>query len=237
MFFVYKTTNIVNGKFYIGVHSGSIDDNYLGSGIALRRAILKYGRDNFKREILEIFECKQAAYKHEELLVGEELVHSNECYNLKSGGYGGWSHVDSSGDKNPMKNHLVRAKVALAIAASYTPVRRLENSKRMKVLRSQMLVQPRSGISHTAESRALMSEKLMGRKAWNAGLKMPSESVATKEKKKLAACNRIANGFDMGSLSRGKQYNMQTVICPYCNKVGSGGNMTRYHFDNCRIKK
>ncbi len=27
------------------------------------------------------------------------------------------------------------------------------------------------------------------------------------------------------------------VICPYCEKEGKGGGMTRYHFDNCKLKK
>lgn len=35
---------------------------------------------------------------------------------------------------------------------------------------------------------------------------------------------------------RGKSHNLKTVICPYCNKSGSGPNMTRYHFNNCKVK-
>ena len=55
-YLVYKTTNLVNGKIYIGQHQTyDLNDGYLGSGILLRRAIEKYGEENFKREIL--FEC------------------------------------------------------------------------------------------------------------------------------------------------------------------------------------
>lgn len=53
-FIVYKTTNVVNDKIYIGQHcTENIDDNYIGSGLVLLKAIDKYGKNSFKREILE----------------------------------------------------------------------------------------------------------------------------------------------------------------------------------------
>jgi len=49
----YITTNKVNGKQYVGMHStDNVDDGYLGSGIAIINAINKYGKENFTREIL-----------------------------------------------------------------------------------------------------------------------------------------------------------------------------------------
>ena len=52
MGFVYKTTNLIDGKIYIGKYSGK-DKKYLGSGTYLKNAINKYGRENFIREIIE----------------------------------------------------------------------------------------------------------------------------------------------------------------------------------------
>lgn len=60
---VYITTNLINGKQYVGDHSTTnINDNYLGSGKHLLRAIKKYGRKNFAKEILETFETKEEAF-------------------------------------------------------------------------------------------------------------------------------------------------------------------------------
>jgi len=50
---VYITTNLINGKKYIGSHIIKKDnDNYLGSGVNLKKALNKYGKNNFNREIL-----------------------------------------------------------------------------------------------------------------------------------------------------------------------------------------
>lgn len=55
MNFVYLTTNKINGKQYVGSHNGEINDGYLGSGLLILKAIRKYGKENFKIELLE--EC------------------------------------------------------------------------------------------------------------------------------------------------------------------------------------
>lgn len=95
---VYKTTNIVNGKYYIGVHkTKNPDDAYLGSGKLLKRAVEKYGRDSFRKEIVEVFERADEAFSLELLLVGEDVVALPECYNVKVGGRGGWDHMFENG--------------------------------------------------------------------------------------------------------------------------------------------
>jgi len=54
MSIIYKTTNLINGKFYVGQHFTSADDGYLGSGKAIILSIKKYGKENFFRETLEV---------------------------------------------------------------------------------------------------------------------------------------------------------------------------------------
>lgn len=94
MYTVYKTVNLVNGKYYIGVHkTDNPDDSYLGSGKLLKRAISKYGVNNFKKEIIAIFDNKEQAYS----LENELVVISEQSYNLKLGGEGGFDLINSSG--------------------------------------------------------------------------------------------------------------------------------------------
>ena len=58
--FVYKTTNLINKKIYVGVHStDNLDDWYLGSGKRLLLAIRKYGKENFKREIISFVDSRE----------------------------------------------------------------------------------------------------------------------------------------------------------------------------------
>lgn len=53
MAYVYLITNIVNGKKYIGSsRKPQIDENYYGSGKAIKCALKKYGKNNFTRSIL-----------------------------------------------------------------------------------------------------------------------------------------------------------------------------------------
>ena len=89
--FLYKTTNLKDGKFYIGAHSTyDLNDGYLGSGYKLRRSIIKYGKENFKLEILEFFQDKNSLYIKENQVVDSKLLLDPLCMNLKEGGTGGW---------------------------------------------------------------------------------------------------------------------------------------------------
>mgnify|MGYP004532075931 CR=1 FL=1 len=87
--FTYKTTNLLNGKYYYGVHNtNDLNDGYLGSGKLLKVAIKKYGRQNFKREILEFFDSNEAAFLAESELVTREVINDRNTYNVTLGGYG-----------------------------------------------------------------------------------------------------------------------------------------------------
>lgn len=111
MFTVYKITNLVNLKYYIGVHKTNDPyDKYMGSGPAIKAAIEKYGVNSFKKEILFSFRDEISAYDKEKELL-KDVWHLDECYNMTEGGIGSWSHVDSSGDSNCMKNPEIVIKV------------------------------------------------------------------------------------------------------------------------------
>ena len=98
-YLVYKTTCLVNGKIYIGKHeTDNLDDGYLGSGILIRRAIEKYGEENFTREIL--FECssREEMNSKEAELVNKEFLNRDDVYNLKRGGEGGFDFINNNSE-------------------------------------------------------------------------------------------------------------------------------------------
>ena len=48
--YIYKTTNLINGKIYVGKHKGAFTEKYLGSGVHLKRAVKIYGKECFSVE-------------------------------------------------------------------------------------------------------------------------------------------------------------------------------------------
>jgi hypothetical protein len=90
--FIYKTTNLKNGKFYVGMHSThNLNDGYLGSGLRLRRSVRRNGPENFKIEYLEFFDNRIELTNREKQLVNEDLLKDPMCMNIRPGGSGGWT--------------------------------------------------------------------------------------------------------------------------------------------------
>lgn len=104
--FTYKTTNLINGKTYIGVHStNDLDDGYIGCGVysqayavaskkhglksAFIDAVVKYGYFNFSREILKFYDSAAEAYEDERKIVDYNFVMRKDTYNIQIGGTGG----------------------------------------------------------------------------------------------------------------------------------------------------
>jgi group I intron endonuclease len=89
--FIYKTTNDINGKIYIGkaCSKNTMKDSYLGSGVALKKAMKKYGRANFKREIIEFCKTSDEAKELEKLYVSiYKEIYKGRFYNIADGGGG-----------------------------------------------------------------------------------------------------------------------------------------------------
>lgn len=86
---IYKTTNLINGKIYIGKDSKN-DPTYLGSGLLLKKAIEKYGIDNFKKEIIEELTDEKILDDREIFWILElNSTDRNIGYNIARGGTGG----------------------------------------------------------------------------------------------------------------------------------------------------
>jgi hypothetical protein len=110
--YIYKTTNLKNGKFYIGMHStNKLDDGYLGSGYKLRRSINKHGKENFKVEYLEFFDNRVDLINSEKELVNESLLKDPMCMNLVFGGNGGYISTEGVKKGGYYSGNLLATKI------------------------------------------------------------------------------------------------------------------------------
>lgn len=110
-FYIYETTNLINGKKYIGKHIGEIDDNYLGSGLLLKRAINKYGKENFTKKILYIAtDLKELNEKEKEYIDKANAVKSDEYYNIHEGGDGGNTIAGWSEERKQAHHELLSSQ-------------------------------------------------------------------------------------------------------------------------------
>jgi len=159
---IYKTTNLINGKIYIGQDSKN-NYRYLGSGKLLKLAFEKYGKENFKKEILEYCSTKEELDEKEKYWINLlKSTDSNVGYNITFGGQTGWmigmKHSEETkliyslkrkgllvGDKNGMygKQHSYESKMKMS-----RPKFGQENGM--------------YGKQHTEETKKKMSEKLSG---------------------------------------------------------------------------
>lgn len=158
--FIYVTTNLVNGKMYVGQKKikGKHKNwkEYLGSGTVFRRAIEKHGVENFKRVIIDIAFNKQELDSLEKYYTYLfDVVDSPSWYNLC---YGGRSN---SGYK-------------------YTEEQRKALSERTSGKNNPMYgmsreLSPNYGKHHSEETKRKMREAALGEKNHNYGIKLSDE--------------------------------------------------------------
>jgi hypothetical protein len=104
MNYLYKITNLINNKIYIGVHrTDNINDGYMGSGKVIRSAIEKYGIENFRKDILEFFDTYENALAKEKEVVTDEFLLREDVYNLRRGGSGGFDYINKHVDMTEIR--------------------------------------------------------------------------------------------------------------------------------------
>lgn len=98
-YLIYQITNTINQKIYIGKHETfNIDDDYFGSGKYLKRAIEKYGLENFTKTILIDLKNVEEMNLLEKMVVTAEFCAREDVYNINIGGDGGWHYVNDESD-------------------------------------------------------------------------------------------------------------------------------------------
>lgn len=185
--YIYLTTNKINGMKYIGKHYGELDDSYLGSGKILKRAIEKYGKENFEKSILSISQTDQENNEKEKYYISLYNAVSNPLfYNIHEGGLGGNTTAGytpeereslkrklseiNRGKNNGMygKHHTKQTKAFLSYWAEFERNNDIYKSPEFREKMSQLTKGEKNGMygkHHTNESKEKMSINSKGKTA------------------------------------------------------------------------
>jgi hypothetical protein len=160
-YFLYKTTNILNNKIYVGIHkTKNINDGYIGcgvftniSGTQLRRqrksispfwlAVKKYGVKYFKREIISFFNSYEEALAEERKIIDLEWIKNENNYNVALGGNRGcegWKMPEEQKKhlSKLFKNKIVSEETRKKISNSNKGLKRsLEHKKKLSILKTK----------------------------------------------------------------------------------------------------
>lgn len=249
-FILYKTTNLLNGKTYVGIHKTTdLEDDYLGSGFALLVAIRKYGKLNFKREILEYCESYDILLELEKKYVDENWVKSKSNYNLKTGG-------QSSGilsDESKMKiSETLKKKYD---SGEITAFRNIGSTPWNKGKKEVYSTDTKNFMSKSGKNRYINDtehafKKYRFKTPWNKGIELGpmteeekgKRSKTLKERWKTHKHHAIGTepwnkGLKGVQEAWNKGVEMEKSECPHCSKMVDKGNGKRWHFDNCKMKE
>lgn len=161
--YIYKTTCNVTGKYYVGMHSTSDEnDGYMGSGLQLRRSIRKHGVDNHTKEILSYHDTRELLIEAEKIVITDDMILDKNCMNLKLGGTGGFSSEEhmmtcSKAGNVSYKNRLdidesFREKTLELLLSNVKKAHKNGNHKYNKF----------QGKKHSEESKKLISKTKQG---------------------------------------------------------------------------
>jgi predicted XRE-type DNA-binding protein len=166
--YLYKTTCLITGRWYIGMHStNNLNDGYLGSGDRLRRSVRKYGKNNHDKEILEFLPTREELSKREREIVTKELILDVKCMNLTIGGEAGGfisekhmikcSKAGNKAFKEKLKNNL-EFRDSFSKKRSESSKKAISEGKIIPINEKYSWV----GKNHSQESKNKMSETSKG---------------------------------------------------------------------------
>jgi group I intron endonuclease len=219
--YIYKTTNLINNKIYIGKSSKEFNPNYFGSGSMLKSSIKKYGKENFSNEILETCLNLKELDNREIFWISEyNSIDPKIGYNISKGGSGGDTYTNNPNypqiiEKLKKRKHTEESKKKISEnnwqsrnkGARTGSVWGKEQREKMEKIWKEKGGSMKNK-SHTEETKLKISELKKGK----------SLSEETKEK------------------MRGKRGKMPIISCPYCKKEGGVPQMNQWHFENCKYK-
>lgn len=162
--FIYCTTNNINGMKYIGQKTfNKGHKTYLGSGIRLTRAIKKYGRENFSRDIIELCSSREDLNEREKYWISYyDALNDENYYNLCIGGFGTSGHRISEETRHKMRNKVISDESRLKMSESAKNRKPMSEETRKKLSKSHKN-QVNKPHYHSEETKKKLSELKKGK--------------------------------------------------------------------------
>ena len=207
--FIYKTTNLLSGKYYIGMHStDNLDDSYLGSGKRLRYSINKHGFENHVREILEFVDSRERLKKREKEIVSLDEIAKEECMNLIVGGEGGRGFTSEEQRLNAKKSNEKQRILRETNLEWVEKYKKNKSSSQKKAYdegrREKVYFYDRNGKKHSEKSKEKMKESKIGHGAGSKnsqfGTCWINDKNVNKKIKKEEIENFIKEGWKIGKI-------------------------------------
>ena len=227
---IYKTTNLINGKIYIGQDTKN-NPNYLGSGKILKFALKKYGIENFKKEILEECLTLDELNELEKYWINKfNSTDDNIGYNLSFGGQSGWMLGVKHSDETKLNYSLNRKGKLLGEKNGMFGKHHTEESKKKMGKPKDGEKNGMFGKNHTEESKKKLHDKMLGNKNPFYGKKHSEE---TKNKLSDIAKKRISSPTSKKVLVGDDIFNSATEAAKYFNiSIGTASYRCRNNIKN-----
>lgn len=218
--YIYKTTNLISGNFYVGRHTSNKHpdkDKYIGSGVAFNDAVVKYGRYSFKREILEF--CTKENLREKESYWIRQLDVVKQGYNLTEKSSGG--NLESEAYQN---------RFATIVTCPHCGKQSANKPMMCRIHFDNCLSNPNVDL-----------EELRIRKK-----KRDKKAKETADNEPILICpycNKQSNNtgvmsyYHFDNCKQNPNYidRRKLLTCPYCGKQGRGSGIKAYHFDKCKL--
>ncbi len=210
--YVYEIRCVINNKFYIGQHKGAYNLDYYGSGLLIRRAFEKYGKDSFERpKIISTAEDKISLCTQEIYWIAEyrRRYGKENVYNIMIGGNGGDIITN-----NPNRDIINQRRRKSLLG------RKVTGETRQKIRLS--MIGKNVGKHHTEESKQRISKKLRG---------VPKKPFSEEHKQNISnsQIGRKRGPFSeehKQNLKSARKNNPHKINCPCgCCRAKRGENM------------
>jgi group I intron endonuclease len=209
--YVYITTNVLNDKSYVGMRSTTLDidnDDYLGSGIVLKKAIEKHGKESFYKKILYVGQSRKDISNKEIDYIQIFNTLTPNGYNISTGGEGGNlgdevnKRISIAGKNRAKRGNYFSKEARQKISEKLYGRKITWNDKISESMKGfKMSDETKEKISkstsgnkngmfgktHSAEARKKISESRKGKPSWNHGIKTGPNSKMSETRKRLFA--------------------------------------------------